>query len=534
MRKLLLTVVAMLAWAVPAVADDGKPDPVVVTARVRSLLDLTGYAEYLGGLVGQGDPAKQAAQLVRGLADPDKGIEGIDPARPIGAYGVLTPDAVNSYAVVVLPVADETAVMELLAGRLNLEPKKGKGGVYELKVPNVPVPVFFRFANKSAYITARSADPLADEKLIAPAVLFAEKEEAVAVVKLFPDRVPMPLRRVGLGLLELQLAQQAKDKVNGSKPATAQAAPNEWGQRVGQQAGFAVLKALALEASEVAARVGIDPASDELSTEIVVTPKAGTYLAKLIGGEVGLTGAAGRVRPQDAFATAGVRFDLPRGVQKELDAGVDALIDRFAERQTDRKLLGALAPTLKSRVVDVRLVVTGDGPGSIRAVAELRVKDGAGIAKALKEVDAADPAPNAKPEFDVGAVNGVALHRVTLPDAGDLEKTFGSRVVWIGTADERLLVSVGPDLTLLKRMIRAERGQVPAVAIDVSAARLLKLASDKLPREKVDKLVAGTDGNDGVRLAVTGGEAAKIRLTVKGRAVSLATAFDKASKDAEK
>jgi hypothetical protein len=533
MRRLLLAAVAALAVAVSTRADD-RPEP-VVTARVRSVLDLTGYFEYLGGCFGQADPAKQAAQLVRGLADPDKGIEGFDPARPIGAYGVLVPDVVNSYAVVVLPVADETAVLQLLTGRLNLDPKK-KNDIYELKVPNVPVPVFFRFANKSAYVTARSADPLADDLLTPPDALFAGQEEAVATVRLYPGRVPEPLRRLALGQLELQLKQQAK-----AKPAGADANAEYW-QRVGQDGAFAVLKSLVLEVTELTARVGIDPKADDLSAEIVLTPKVGSPLAKLVAGETGLTGVAGRLARPDATATAGVRIDLPKSVQKDLDAGVDKFIAGVVDRETgkDKKMaklvMGAIAPTLKSGVIDFGLVVLGDAPGKVRAVAEVRVKGGAGIARVLKEGEAEDPSKNAKSEFDVATEGGVALHKVTFVNGGDLAKATGSPAVWLGTADDRLMVSFGPDEGLLKKLILAERKPVPVARLDVSAGRVFKLVNKDLPAETMDKLVAehvgtGTDGKDAVRLAVTGGEALTVRLTAKGKAVRLATALDQANKE---
>lgn len=535
MRKLLWSVAAVLGAVAPLGA--APPDP-VVTARLRSLNDLTGYAEYLGGVVGQADPAKQAAQLVRGLADPDRGIEGVDPARPVGLYGVMTPDVVNSYAVVIVPVADEKALLDLLTGRLNLDPKKGEGGIYSLTVPNVPVPLFFRFAKKSAYVTARSADPLADDKLVAPADLFAGEEPAALAVRLFPGRVPAEVRKVFLGQVELQLAESEK------KRTPEKEAGGEMAYQVGQQGAFAALTALVSETAEVNVRVGIDPKADDLSAEVVVTPKGKTAFAGLVRGAGKATGAAaGRLAPANALFVGGFRLDLPKSVQPRLDAGVDAFIaDAVAkakkdERKPAKKFLSAFAPTLKSRVIDLGVaVVPGAEPGTVGAVVELRVVGGEGIEKAVKQLADLIPDDKADFSFDDEEVNGVSLHEVELGDAADLEKATGSASIYLGTSDDRLLIAVGADAKLLKAAAKKDAGPVPVLKADLSASRVLRVAEKGLPPEALDKLAAEhvgekVRGQDAVKLAVTGGDALTARLTIKGKAVRFVTAVDQAKKE---
>ena len=85
MRKLpWLAAASLLAVPIPALAQ--KEAGPALEVRVRSVNDLAGKFEYLGDVVNQGEQAKQLAGLVRNLADDKKGIEGIDPARPIGLY----------------------------------------------------------------------------------------------------------------------------------------------------------------------------------------------------------------------------------------------------------------------------------------------------------------------------------------------------------------------------------------------------------------------------------------------------------------
>src|SRR5262245_37196206 len=104
--RFLSAAVAALCLAPAAFAQNAGP---TVEVRVRSVNDLFAKAEYLGDILNQGEPAKQAAEFVKNLADEKKGIEGIDPARPFGLYGPLTKDVIDSPVVLMLPVADEEA-----------------------------------------------------------------------------------------------------------------------------------------------------------------------------------------------------------------------------------------------------------------------------------------------------------------------------------------------------------------------------------------------------------------------------------------
>jgi len=92
---------------------------------------------------------------------------GLDTKRPFLAYGIVAPNGIDSTAVVLIPTTNEKALVELVNRFAPSAAEKGKDGIYTLKVPNVPYDVYFRFANKYAYVTARDKSPLA--KPIAPA-----------------------------------------------------------------------------------------------------------------------------------------------------------------------------------------------------------------------------------------------------------------------------------------------------------------------------------------------------------------------------
>ena len=82
-----------------------------IEVRLRSVNDLLDKAEYIGGLVDQGDPIKQIRGLVQQLSAEGKGLEGIDPKRPFGAYAVLNTDVESSPVIAMIPIADEKRLL---------------------------------------------------------------------------------------------------------------------------------------------------------------------------------------------------------------------------------------------------------------------------------------------------------------------------------------------------------------------------------------------------------------------------------------
>src|SRR5438874_854555 len=103
------TAVLAIAALAPtrALAQPAKGTEPTIEVRVQSVNVLLDKAEYVGGLLGKEDVIVQVKELVKSLATADKGIEGIDPKKPFGAYGTLVADVANSPAVVMIPLADE-------------------------------------------------------------------------------------------------------------------------------------------------------------------------------------------------------------------------------------------------------------------------------------------------------------------------------------------------------------------------------------------------------------------------------------------
>src|SRR5262249_31993911 len=88
----------------------GKP---AIVLSVASYDRLRSDFLYLAGLAGQGEGAAQVDRLIAVQAG-DRGLEGIDRKKPMGAYGWVGPLGDDSSLVLLVPVADQRAFLDLV------------------------------------------------------------------------------------------------------------------------------------------------------------------------------------------------------------------------------------------------------------------------------------------------------------------------------------------------------------------------------------------------------------------------------------
>jgi hypothetical protein len=429
-------------------------------------------------------------------------------------------------------------VLDLMKGKLNLDPKKGDGGVYEVAVPNVPVPVFFAFADKSLYVTARAetaATALAEKNRIAPAVLFADKDDALATVRVHLDRIPKAVRNTVLAQFELQMAQRKERPEPGESPAQQKL------RGVLLDAGTDALAAVFADGQELALRLRVDPKTDDLAAELTLTGTPGTPLAKAAAAAGTTTGVASAVTAKGAAVAAGVRLTVPESLRTKLAPVLDDIFTEAVDKAKDaekglaKMVLDAVGPTLKAGEIDLGAAFSPAGVGKINMLLAARVAEGTGIEKTVKQIAGFVPDDKAKFAFDAGKANGVALHKIEGTD-GKLTETFASETVWLGTSDELLLAGFEPDGTLVKTAATTKPTKVPVAFAELSAVRTLTTTEKGLPQEQVKKLAdevfpdGVTLGSDTFRADLTGGDALTLRVTLKGKAARFAMLVDQAKK----
>ena len=533
MRFLSAAVLAL--WF--ALGLSAAPPAPAVEVRLRGVTELLDRFEYLAKLVDQEDAGSQLVQTVQGFADPKTGLEGIDPGRPVGLYATVAPNPLESRVVLLLPIADETSFLGLLTGKLSLDPKKGDDGVYQVQVPGVPLPVYFRFAQKSCYVTVGLPAALDADQLLTPASFFADPDGSVLSARVRLDRMPKDLLESILTQAELRAADEAR-----KSPATDPA--RRAGEEFGRRTVLTALMTGVREGQEFSARLTVDPKTDALTAELGLTPKSGSPLAGVAKAVAGRPVVAGSVRaPADAVGVVRVNARLDGGLKAAWVENVRKLYaDGKAKAQAKGDFLpvydqlwAAVEPTLVSGVFDFGVVGLPAGDTGLKVVAAAAVVDGKKVEAAVKQLAPFAPEKDAKFAFDKGTAGGLTLHAVTLGDKGFAAAT-GSDAVWLGTGDTRLVVGTDADGRLVKELADRRPAPAPLVEVRASLSRLLALGEDALPAATSKKLVgqvfgpAGPVGRDAIALTVAGGDALRVNLSLTGKALQLAVLADKERK----
>jgi hypothetical protein len=530
---LVLTAAALLSTPVFA-QDKAKAGP-AVELRVKSVNELLEYAEYLGGLAGQEEQAKQAAAMVKAFTT-EKGIAGVDPKRPFGLYASVSKDVIDSPAVVMIPLADEDAFLNLLRGQLSLDPKKGDDGVFQMDVPKVPPTVYFRFAKDYVYATARNKKAIDKDALIDPKEFFAAKDPGIVSLALHVDRIPEDVRKTAFGQFELQLNQEKEKKTANETPAQHKL------KGLGIDAVASAAHSLLTDGRTLTLRVLVSPKQDELAVDVRFTATDGSDLAKALKSVAARKSTAITAAKADhPVITAMVNFGLPASLMEKFSPVIDDLLKDAAagakpeEREVAKRVLDALAPTIKSGDAEFGLGLSDqDGPGKLRLVIAARVKNGGEINSVIKDLAPHIPPDKGKLDLDSESAAGMPVHKGTSSDA-DLKTFFGSGTFWVVPGDDLDILSFEPDGAEAKRVATASSARGDVVRLEASVASAMLAFENKLKREKVKELIDETfdkkpQGQDTVTFVVTGGDKLSIRLTAKGRAVKLLAAIDREKK----
>lgn len=509
-----------------------------IEIRAQSLNDLIDKFEYLGDLIDQREAGKQAAALAKAFTDPKKGLEGFDPSRPAGLYAVVTPAVVDSQVVAMLPIADERTVLALLKDKLKLDPNESEG-VYELRLPNVPVTVYFRFANEYLYATVVSASGIDPSKLIAPKPFFPEKLPAIIATRLYIDRIPEEVKKTVFGQFELRIAEAKEKQQPGETPAQAQL--RVLALDLMADAFLRLLDDGTLATSEVV----IEPQSDELRLEVGLSARSGSPLAKSLSAAATPSRAARfAMNANDPTFAVAINAALPERYRNRFADIVDRAVAEGIEnadqdgKEVARTILQAFVPTAKAAIAEAGIVLTGPAkPRSANLTAAVRATDTAGIDKALRQLEIMIPASIIDIELDRKAAPGLSVHQFTPTDAADLVAVFGAKSIWFGTAENLFLIGMGKESKGLDAAADAPAQSTPPFFLAASISRLALIFDKQLGRDQIKTIqtqVLGDTpkvGADSVRLETIAGNPMSVRLVVKGTAVKFLVALDKAKKE---
>ncbi len=513
---LFLAVCGLVAMPTPARPAEDKVQAPTVIVRLRSIDGLISDFQYLATLAGKAEEAKQIDGFLQSWRS-EKGLQGIDPKRPLGLYGTVNPGLMDSTAVVLVPIADEKTLLGFLEN-FAVKAKKGDDDIYTISRDNLPVPIYARFANQYAYITAQDKAALAKEKLLDPTqVLPADHTGTVsALIRL--DQLPDTLKQIVLGQMELRLAEVQDDKKGESeaqhkvKVATM--------QQFGRNASL-----LLREGREITVRIDIDRQAQVLSTEFSVNGKPKSKLASHIaelGGNQSLFGAL--ARPNSA-ASLLLHATLPAEFRQAFVTALEEEIRKGLENEKDKtkraqatKLFNALEPTLKAGELDLGFDLRGPDANKLYSpVIGLKIQDGTAVEKTLRSIIKDLPeAGRAKIQLDAESAGAVKIHRL---DAGkdfeaDARRILGENPLYVAFRNDAVLLAGGPNgLSVLKEALIAQPKSVPPAQFAVSLARLAPAIEGKHKEavKAAQETFAKNKEADKIWITVEGGEALKAR-----------------------
>ena len=489
--------------------------------------------KYLADLKGQGDRAK----FMEGLVRATKVLDVINTKEPMGLYATLATSDPHDSMVLLVPVKDEKALLELLSN-FSLKAEKGEDGIYKMTVPigHSSDPIYFRFANKYVYVACKKPDALAKGKLLDPAKLLAADPTAVASLTLHIDQVPDKVKEEAIEKMESCLSKVKEKKRRGQTDvekkllgAIMNVRAKEWAM---------VVK----EGAELKMSLTIDQKTNDLVAEGSLTAKAGTKLAALIADQGKLTSRfAGLIGSDSAFSLV-ARSVYPEDLTEAIVPFIKEHAKNHLEKVKDQAKHEQLAKVLKALEPQLKLVGNSDcaidvrGPSANKlytVVAAHNLVDGKALEKQIPDLVKGLPAEcQALIKLNAEKAGDVAIHRIDVQKKADAKYThvFGDNPAYVAIRDDAVLVALGEKgLDALKAALVVKPKAAMPLCMEISVARLAMMCPDPAVAKAAEAL-AKEKGADKIKLTVEGGKALKMRFDMKLTVVKLADDLHKAMK----
>jgi hypothetical protein len=528
----LLGLTAMLPPLARA-ADEKSPknDKPAVMLRFASLDLLRRDFRYLAGVIGEGEKAKQLDEIIKSKLG-EKGLEGIDTKKPIGAYGWVGSAGIDSKVVLMVPIADQKAFLTFLSDTLDVKPEKSEGDVYSMEVEIVHATVYFRFANSYAYVTARDKDVLDKDKLLAPEAVLPAGQLGTVSVMVNIDQIPDNLKELALGTIENQIAGLKDNEMPGHTEAQKKLRDGAVDEL------SAKIKSLFNHGGETTLRLDLDRNAGDLVLTASVAGKSGSPLANSIRGLGQIKSTTASLLHSDSSLKGELNLSLPEKLRALLGPALtDAEKQGLAkakdenEREVLNTLLKGIMPTLKAAELDTAIDLQGPSDkGVYTLVGGIKIKDSANLEKSFRKTATQFPK---QVNLDAEKADDIAIHRIN-PDK-DLKpsarRTLGENPIFVAFRNEVLLVGAGErGLSAVKEALKAVPTTGKVMELQIALARLIPLFDDEA-QASIARKVFGEGKNGGrVRLTVEGGKALTLRVVLDAKVIDYLNRVEKAKK----
>lgn len=487
-----------------------------VIIRVRPIDSVQADVKYLLKAAGQEEAGAQVDELLKLYTE----NSGVDTKRPLGGYALLGAKSTDTVGVLMLPISNEKSFLKKLDG-LNYVVKEA-GGVHTIKELAGGQDAFLRFANGYAYVASAESAVKEAGKLLAASAVFDPKDTALLSIILRMNGIPAGVRDEFLK----ELAKNA-DAAKGQKLPDESEALTKF--RVALLTNMQdQFKSYITDGNELAFRIDIDSKAGEVSADLSFNAKAGSKLAATLKGwetKSLFGGALGSDSALNIVVNVALAEDLKKALGPVIDEGMAKAIlaqSKESDKAISEKFLKVLAPTLKSGELDTAMTLRGPNKnGKYTAIGGIKVKDGKAIETALRDI-----VKNLKEEeqkritLDADKAGAVSIHKLDIIKdvTAKGKNVFGDGPMYFALRSDAAYFAGGDDaLTALKDAINAKPAPAPAVQFEMSLNRFATILAQEDPAmaKAAETAFGKTKGGDKVRLVMEGGNAMRLRFSVK-------------------
>jgi hypothetical protein len=536
----------VLVGTLPAPAAEATVDSAnsALVVRIKSINGLLEDMKYVAKLSGKGDAAEQAASHVNEFSS-DKGLEGIDPKKPIGLYGNVAEDPMSSRPVLMLPVADQKSVRELLE-KVNAKLAKGDNDIYEVTNPYIPEAfhVYLRFANDYAYVTLNSKSLLATDKLADPGKFFGELGSATASISFRIDQIPESLKQLVLAQMEMHIAEdQDKPQPHHETPAQKHLrieAAKLAGERIAT---------LIKDGGQLKMSFNVDREGQKLVAQLDLAGIENSALKTDLAELGNLVSRFGAWQQSGDALDVLCHLSLPAKLHEAFAAVVDEHIKKDLQKEKDQakrehaeKLIKAADATIKAGELDFGLRMIGpDKDSHYTLVAGLKLRDGKKIQEAIREILATQPEKERqKVTLDAEKIGDVSVSRLNVEDKLDrhAKALLGENPLYTAFTDDGVFLAAGPEAKkALGEGFEAKAKASALLQVDVQMAKMAPaMASHHGGQEAaaIKKAMADSfkgEGGDGLHLSIKAGDVLALSFSIDAGALRFITEIENAKHD---
>lgn len=536
MRRLFVAALPFLFLFTPALHAGDKPaDTPTVIVRVKSVNALLQNLGLVVKLVGQENSAQQIEAVIKSKVG-KKGIEGIDPTRPLGAYLRYGKEIGDVQGAILIPIADQASFLTLI-DNLGLKVKEDNGIYTHRTAQNVDL--YFRFANQYLYLTGASAESLKRKVLPDPAKLLAVSGDATLSILARIDQIPDATKIIAL--IKVQEAIDAAKKEDLPNETKVQ---KEFRQTLLDDLNK-MTQATISQSAEVRFDLEVFEKTREITAHLRVAGKPNSDLTRAIAALGAFKSQISSIQGQDVAFNGTIHAALPESLKSAFARVIDEAADESLKgiQQAEKKkqaeaLFKAIMPSVKAGEYHVQGAVLGPKEERYTFLGAIQLKGGnllgtqvqALIVDALKQIPEAE---RDKVKLDFDAVGAVKIHRFEVPKNAQLdpliEEVIRDKYLYLAFRDDALFLALGKDaLPTLKGMLaKSDAAPSPPLRMDVNVARLAKwLARTPNQRAQADKLISSGEDSR-IQVQVEGGADLRVQVRLHFQALEFLLKGDK-------